>query len=136
MSSTPSSSECNGTAGSDTPVHHFSVPTGIALDQATGELYVLDGENGVVDVFGVKGEYLSQILLPASFSPENTPSVAVSGLSHHVYVADVRPPGVVYEFGPTGSLLGTWTGANTPAGSFARGEMGVAVDDGTGNRAG
>lgn len=57
---TPSSSECNGAAGSDTPDHSIS-PAGVAVD-ASGDLYVSDTAHHLVDEFGPSGNYLSQIV--------------------------------------------------------------------------
>jgi DNA-binding beta-propeller fold protein YncE len=136
-SATPSASECNGSAGSDTPAHGLSSrPRDVVLDQTTGEVYVLDTERGVVDVFGVSGEYLRQVSL--SSAPEGFPvgfayaSIAVSGFNGHLYVADFLG-GRVFEFDASGSYVATWTGSDTPAQSFEPGELSVAVDDASGD---
>jgi hypothetical protein len=139
---TPSASECNGVAGSKTPgAGGFVEPNGIAVDQATGDVYVVDASfenpNRAVDVFNANGEYLRQILLSSVPGGEARGSgVAVSDFSGHVYVADA-PTGLVYEFDAAGGWVATWTGANTPVGSFKNGpngygEVSVAVDDASG----
>jgi DNA-binding beta-propeller fold protein YncE len=129
-SATPSASECNGVAGSATPAGGFSQPRGIAVDQATGEVYVGDASNGAIDVFGSGGEYLRQILFSAIPGGGTGSGVAVDDFNGHVYVAN---PGerVVYEFDAAGAWVSTWTGANTPAGSFG-GYVNVAVDNTSG----
>jgi DNA-binding beta-propeller fold protein YncE len=138
----PSASECNGVAGSDTPAEHFSDPGGIAVDQATGEAYVVDADNGVVDIFSLKGAYLRQISLasiPGGFSPSETRGVAVDDFNGDVYVSDSGPK-VVYVFdAATGSYEATWSGSaetnppGTPAGSFGVGKVSVAADNARGD---
>ena len=134
-SATPSASECNGPAGSKTPSEHFSTPSGIAVDQGTGEVYVVDARDGVIDLFSPAGAYLSQILLssvPEGFSEGETRGIAVSHFNDHVYVADAGRD-LVYEFDATGNYVTTWAGANTPAGSFGGGYVSVAADDASGD---
>jgi DNA-binding beta-propeller fold protein YncE len=140
-SSTPSASECNGMAGSKTPAEHFSAPGGITVDQATGDVYVVDSTNGVVDVFGAVsggsgGGYLRQISLasiPGGFESGRMNGVAVSDFNGHVYVSDSGGTAGVFEFDGLGSYVATWTGENTKAGSFANyGYVSVAVDDASG----
>jgi DNA-binding beta-propeller fold protein YncE len=137
-SSTPSASECNGVAGSDTPAHGFSDPGGVAVDQATGDVYVVDAHHGVVNVFSSAGAYVRQLSLASilggfsALSETYTRGVAVDGLSGDVFVADSGRD-VVYEFDATGGYLTTWAGANTPAGSFGGGFVSVAADDVSGN---
>lgn len=133
---TPSATECNGPAGSATPAGGFNKPGGITVDQATGRVYVVDSNNSVIDVFSAGGAYQSQVLLssiPGGFAAGFTNGVAVDDLNGHLYVSDVNPS-VVYEFDATGSYLSTWSGSNTPAGSFG-GEafLSVAADDANGN---
>jgi DNA-binding beta-propeller fold protein YncE len=131
----PSLSECNGPAGSDTPAHGFFQPLGIAVDQATGEVYVLDAQHGVIDVFSVAGAYQRQIELaqiPGGFQPEQIRGLAASAFNGHVFVVDTVG-GVVHEFDAAGTYVTTWTGENTPAGSFGGGEPTVAAEDTNGN---
>ncbi len=133
-SASPSASECNGVAGSDTPAGGFNAPGGIAVDQATGEVYVVDANNGVVDVFSAGGAYERQISLasiPSGFSTLYTHGIAVNDFNGHVYIADSGQPRV-YEFNAAGEYVTTWTGANTPAESFGSGYVSVAADDTSG----
>jgi DNA-binding beta-propeller fold protein YncE len=86
---------------------------GIAVDQVTGAVYVLDdGGAGVVDVFNSSGVYQSQfgagVMKPAS-------TLAVDDSSEDIYVSGLE---MVYVFSAAGELLATWTGENTPAKSF------------------
>ncbi len=132
-SSTPSASECNGVAGSDTPAHGFDAPRGITVDQATGEVYVIDANHGAVDVFSAGGEYLPSSSLSlegieGGYSTLYTRAVAVDDVNGHVYLADSLTD-AVYELGASGEYLTTWHGTNTPAGSFGGAYVGVAADD-------
>jgi DNA-binding beta-propeller fold protein YncE len=134
-SATPSATECNGATGSQTPAGHFSTPSGLAVDEATGEVYVLDARDGVVDVFSPAGAYLRDILLtsvPEGFSEGETRGVAISDFNQHAYVADAGRD-LIYEFDATGSYISTWAGANTPAGSFGGGYVSVAADNASGD---
>ena len=133
----PSSSECNG-VGSDTPSHGFSGPRGLAVNQVTGEVYVLDAGNGVVDIFSQTGAYVRQI--PYAAIPEEgafpdgaqyVSGFAVSGFNGDVYVGDTLA-GRIYTFDGTGNYASTWTGSGTPT-SLAPSETSIAVDDGSGD---
>jgi DNA-binding beta-propeller fold protein YncE len=128
----PSASECNGVAGSDTPAHGLSTPGGVAVDQATGDVFVVDAHNSVVDVFNTAGAYVRQILLssvPGGFFAQYTRSVAVDDFNGDVYVADSGPE-VVYVFNALGEWVTTWTG--TPSGHFS-GFVSVAADNASGD---
>ncbi len=139
---TPSATECNGVAGSRTPAGGFRELRGVAVDQATGDIYVVDAsvtepESSVVDVFSREGAFLRQILLSSVpggieiYKAYAVSNVAVDDFNGHVYVADGSSTGL-YEFGVAGEWVATWNGSNTPAGSFA-GETSVAADDATGD---
>jgi hypothetical protein len=136
-SPTPSSSECNGPAGSETPDHGFVSLRGIAVNQVNGDVYVVDTQHGVIDVFGPTGAYQSQISL--SLAPEAFPGgfnytdgLAVPGSDGQIYVSDFLR-GAIDEFNANGEYVATLTGSNTPAGSIGNGESPIAVDDSTGN---
>jgi len=134
-STTPSASECNGVAGSATPAGGFNKPGGIAVDRATGDVYVVDANNGVVDVFSVGGAYLRQISLasiPGGFSAQYTRGIAVDDFNGDVYLSDSGTE-VVYVFDAAGGYVTTWTGSNTPQGSFGGGYVSVAADDANGD---
>jgi hypothetical protein len=114
---------------------------GVAVNQATGNVYVTD-ENGteesVVDVFNAAGAYQSQFGggVLGKYSSGNH-SVAVNDSTGDVYVADSESHHDVYVFNSLGVLQATWTGGgsapggNTPSGSFGYGNVYVAVDNST-----
>jgi hypothetical protein len=61
-------------------------PTSVAVDQATGDLYVADTNNRRVDKFGPSGEFLSAWGTGLAVSPPA--SVAVDQSTEDIYVAD------------------------------------------------
>ncbi len=107
-------------------------PGAVAVDHATGDVFVVDPPGGVVDVFSGTGSYLTQ------FGEGALEAVAVDEASGDVYVAD---PGAsaVDVFKPDGvggyELFSKWTGAGTLAGEFSE-VAGVAVDDSSSSAAG
>jgi hypothetical protein len=128
-------------AGNVTPAGAF-VPAGsfgIAVDQSTHHLYVLDAGHQVVDVFDATGAYLSQINDPAAAAVGlygcgggYADGIAVNATSGHVFVSDscsVKS----FEFDPSGSFVTAWDGTGTPAGSFGGGYTSVAVDNSSGD---
>jgi DNA-binding beta-propeller fold protein YncE len=131
----PSASECNGLAGSETPSGAFSNPDGIAVDQATGEIYVGDAADEVLDVFGSGGEYLRQISLApvaGELAASEPQGLAVSDFNGRVYLTNVVPA-AVFVFDAAGSFVETMSGADTPAGSFgAAAIVAVAVQNSSG----
>jgi DNA-binding beta-propeller fold protein YncE len=137
-SATPSASECNGVAGSDTPAHGFSRPGGIAVDEATGEVYVVDAYNGVVDVFSSAGAYVRQVSLgsiPGGFNAVYTRGIAVDDFNGDVFVSDSGSPNpvgenVVYVFNAAGVYQTTWTGI--PGQPFGNSYVSVAADNANG----
>ncbi len=102
-------------------------PGAVAVDHASGDVFVADPGRGVVDVFSSSGAYVAQFgggVLEAQ-------SVAVDESSGDVYVAEPFANAVLV-FRPDGSggyaLLSEWIGEGTPGGGF--GEVaGVAVDN-------
>src|ERR1022692_436769 len=81
-SATPSAKECNGSAGSETPAGSFE-PTGMAVD-SSGNLYVADHANNVIDKFSPAGAYIGQISDPHITGPA---SIALDG-SGNLYVTN------------------------------------------------
>ncbi len=110
------------------PPGGFENPLGIAVNQATGNVYVSDYSSGMIDEFNASKEYVSQIKVPGG----NPYSLAVdnSGGSSQgdVYVAGAAN-NIVYKFDalPDGSLV---PDATTPEIGFGLLErpVGVAVD--------
>jgi hypothetical protein len=105
----------------------------IAVDQASGDVYVEDWVWGTIYRFDGAGKYLGEITGAAV--PQHSlgifywySGIAVDNSSGpdkgDLYVAGTEN-GVVYRFSSTGTLLSEFNGAATPAGSF--GPVGVAV---------
>jgi hypothetical protein len=113
-----------------TGVAFTSLNGGITVNRVTGTVYVIDpssGGGGVVDVFNSSGEYQSQFGAGIFANPR---SVAVNDSTGAVYVGDSNTDDV-YVFDASGVLRATWTGGNTPDGSFGLGQVAVAVDNST-----
>jgi DNA-binding beta-propeller fold protein YncE len=103
-------------------------PGAVAVDHASGEVFVADRARGVVDVFSSSGQYLSTL-----GEDLEAQAIAVDEASGDVYVAEPLED-VVLIFKPDGphaySLLSRWSGSGTPDGGF--GEVtSVAVDNST-----
>ena len=105
-------------------------PGAVAVDHATGDVFVANPGRGVVDVLSASGGYLTSFgqALEAS-------AIAVDEASGDVYVTEPFQQ-VVRVFKPDGSggygLLSSWTGADNPNGSFGESELtGIAVDNST-----
>ncbi len=104
-SATPSSSECNGPAGSETAAGDM-LPAGLAVDDASGILYVADAKNDAILKFGPAGAYLGQISSPHVTAPN---SIAVDSTGA-IYVANSGPlfqetPGNLVKLSAAGELL-------------------------------
>jgi hypothetical protein len=102
-------------------------PAAVAVDGASGRVFVGDRLAGCVDVYGSSGEYETQ------FGEEGVEvaGVAVNEASGVVYVADSYEAAIrVYE--PDGGngyrLVARWLGQATPGKSFGE-VVGVAVDN-------
>jgi DNA-binding beta-propeller fold protein YncE len=128
--------ECNGAAGSLTPAGGLGEARGIAVDQATGDVYVVDAGDSVMDVFSVAGAYVaarsfSLASVPGGFSKNYQDGIAVDDKNGDVYMSESQTD-VVRVFTGAGVYVTTWTGSNTPAGSFG-GLVSVAADDSSGD---
>jgi hypothetical protein len=108
------------------PATKLQEPTALAIDHATGHVFVSDLSAGVIDVYGPSGTYLTQIGAGSLFAT----GVAVDEASGLVYAADSFENAVL-AYKPKGSgyeLLSEWTGEALPAQEF--GEItGLAVDN-------
>ena len=84
----------------------FAAPSGLAVDQSTGALYVSDGGNGVVDVFNSSGGYVSQFGngVPPGFKA----TVGVNDFTEDVYAFNGRI--AVFVFNALGEFLANWEG--------------------------
>jgi hypothetical protein len=138
-SASTSSSECDTSAPG---VPGGSLPgntrlTAIAVDPATGDLYVSSESNPTaVFEFSPAGAYLSQVSLPGSFKGPS--GLAVDDHSGDLLVQGAEVSGVVGLFTlSTGAYLESWTGSaltnppGTPDGTI--GNVGLAVDAGSGD---
>jgi DNA-binding beta-propeller fold protein YncE len=114
--------------------------SGVAIDQATGDVYVVDSGNNRVEEFEASGAYLSQF--GGGATPEGSFSgptaVAVDQQTGDVYVVDTGH-NVVDEFTANGAYLCELSGVGrgcqahpTEPSTFAV-PIGVAVDPTTGN---
>lgn len=110
--------------GSGAPSGVFVRPLGDAIDQASGDIYVVDASKNLVDKYTSAGVYAGVEITGAStpqtsFSVPEAVAVDNSGgvNTGDVYVAD-RNHGVVDRFDPTGAYLGqiTLPGGGTPSG--------------------
>lgn len=123
-SATPSASECDGLAGSETP--HGSIrPMGVAVD-SLGDLYVADDAHTVIDKFGPAGNYIGQIEDPHLKVEMATIAVDASG---NLYVSNVCllggcEGGNVVEFDAAGAFVSELVSSEAEA---------VAVDPATNN---
>lgn len=103
-------------------------PGVVAVDHATGDVFVADPGGGVVDVFNASGEYLTRFGVDLEAA-----GLAVDEATGVVYAAE-PVEGVVLAFAPDGSggyvLASRWSGEHVPGGAFGAGEvLGVAVDN-------
>ncbi len=125
---TDSPSTIFGTPGSGNG--QFSSPVGVAIDNASDDVYVVDQGNNRVERFDAEGKYISQLTgsetpagsfaAPGEVAVDNSSSPAKGD----VYVTDVGHK-VIDVFGPDGKYLSQIDG--TPS-SFAEELYGVAVD--------
>jgi DNA-binding beta-propeller fold protein YncE len=114
----------------------FSTPDGVAVNQITHDVYVVDTGNNRVEEFGASGEYLSQLTeVPASSGASVTglldapTAVAIEPSTDDVYVAD-SGHNVVDKFTSGGVFVSQLTGqplSSPEALSFSNPD-GLAVD--------
>jgi hypothetical protein len=108
-------------------------PGAVAVDRATGRVFLADPARGVVDVFDSAGAYVTQF-----GEGIGAGTIAVSESSGDVYLAESEA-GVLDVYKPNGSggyePLSGWEGANTPAKEF-NAISGVAVDNSSSASAG
>jgi hypothetical protein len=134
-SATASASECDS-ADPGAPDGSFSPAGlgsfGIAVDQATHDLYAIDAGHAVVDRFDSTGAYLSQVVLAPNVTPSSfADGIAVNPTNGHLFLSDSGPV-LAYEFDASGNYVKTLTGADTPDGSFGNGYISLALDDSSG----
>src|SRR5665213_1087494 len=120
--------------GNEGPGGALSKPTAVAVDESTGDVYVLDSESHRVEKFDSKGKYLSELTGTATGAVANPVAVAVDNSAGptkgDVYVADEGPNPdegrqVVDQFSSTGVYLGqlTATGNESAGNSTSPGHI-------------
>jgi hypothetical protein len=136
--------ECDS-AAPGTPDGAFKQPQAVAVDQATGDIYVADYVSTPpdyvhIDVFSPAGKYLSQLTGGSLPSGDFTGvfSMAVNDHTGQLLIANTfgqGTNGVVDVFdAATGAYVTSWDGYNTPAGSFGNfGGFSLAADNATGD---
>lgn len=118
--------------GTGTPAGSLTSPDGVAIDEASGDVFVADIGHDVIDQFDAGGRYLSQIDgsgtpagrltlgRPAALAVDNSGNPLDSSAGS-VYVTDVGA-NTVYRFDRTGTYGGEITRP------FSGGVFGVSVD--------
>lgn len=103
------------------------------MDRSSGDLYVVDGNNAVVDKYGPDGAFISSFGGPGSADGQlgqafffGASGVAVDQSDGDVYVTD-NVDNRVEKFDSSGLYLSQFNGTGTPAGSFST-PTSVAVD--------
>ncbi len=99
----------------------LNFPYGAAVDQATGDLYIADYNNGTVDKFDSSGAFVLSFTGSATPAGSFTPTGLATDSAGNVYVADIAN-GVIDKFDSTGKYLATF-GAGVLSST-----NGVAVD--------
>ncbi len=127
--------------GDKTGNPHIKKPTDLAVDKATGQVFVLDGAAKMVSVFRSDGALLYSIPIPSNPNDPNKmtnlTSIALDEANQEVLVSDHGPlvgfsfgglPGYVHIFSYTGEFRGQIQG-NLSGFRFSR-PQGLAVDSG------
>ena len=102
--------------GTKTPPKDFGSISGIGVDGTTGDLYVVDSEDAVVDEFNATGEYVGWLTATESggepqpfIGPVGVAVASAGSTKGDVYVTDsVRQ--VIDAFGPNTTVPGVETG--------------------------
>lgn len=117
---------------------NFERINGVAVDQQTGDVYVLDGEAGALEKFSAAGQplawggsagYISgnKITGLAPFTGSNKSQIAVDSTSHVVYVTEQHSIRAFHENGEAAEFT-AGPGANLSEIPSAGELVGVAVD--------
>lgn len=115
--------ECDGVPGSETPQGSIE-PTGVAVD-SSGDVYVADRGNKVIDEFSPSGAYMKQIELssdPDAQEEESALSVAPNG---DIYMLEYGHDTV--KLSQTGTFLSA-LGQEEPPGSSGHEPTAMSVD--------
>ncbi len=123
---------CTGPGGTCEPGQFVNNPSEIAVDQSSGDVYVVDAGQAL-DIFNSAGVFQSALtgprfegLLLDAAVDEATGQIFVSNDPFH----SRNEAGEVEVFSSSGAYEATWTGSNTPQGGFdIEGFDFVAVDN-------
>ncbi len=129
-----SESYVQGATLTGTPSGSFEDPEGVAVDDATGYVYVSDATANVVDVFSSSGEFLSQLtgMLGKGFVAFAKPTgLAVDQATNDLYVGDSHNQ-VVDVLGPLGEYVQNFPIGNETIFRFPSFTRSVAVNEFTG----
>jgi hypothetical protein len=85
-----------------TPAAPFHRINSLAVDGGNGDMYVAEGESGIVYQFSETGQYLGRLTGTPTAAFRSVRSLAVDPATHDVYVGDFREtePSVVDVYGP------------------------------------
>ena len=119
-----------------TTTGNFTSPTGIAVDNANGWIYVVDGNSTWprVEKFNLSGSFISQIPAFGTYGGTggngkfSQPQAVAVDSSGNLYVTDLEGGGeLVQKFNSSGTFLSQWGGQGTTTGTFSS-IVGIAVD--------
>jgi DNA-binding beta-propeller fold protein YncE len=120
------------------PIANFLVPSGLAVNQTNGDVYVAEGETAYdggtqsLYVFSSEGS-LKTTLQAHNHANYKLNGISVSTATGRIYVAE-DGAGRVILFNAAGAVEGEWEGLGTPQGEFDRRyglNVEVAVDNST-----
>jgi hypothetical protein len=107
---------------------------GIAVDQATGDLYVIDAGHEVTDVFDPAGAYLEQFTAaPAGLYNNYADGIAVNDKSNELLLSSSQSLETFRFDLATHAFIAAIDGSETPAGNFGTGYTSVAAADASGH---
>jgi DNA-binding beta-propeller fold protein YncE len=105
----------------------FNSPSGIAVNQATGEVYVLDRDNDRVQIFSATGTYLGKFGGTGTGDGQFTSpfAIAINPVTNNVFVTDEGRDDV-QEFTSAGGFVRRFGSAGTGNGQFDL-PLGIAI---------
>lgn len=109
-----------------TPAGPFQLINSLAVDGSNGDIYVAEGESGIVYQFSEIGQYLGRLTGTPTTAFRSVRSLAVDpAVPHHVYVGDDREtePSAVDVFGPNIVIPDVATGPATEVKTIGEGQI-------------
>jgi hypothetical protein len=117
---------------SDSPAGSFQ-PDKVGIDQSTGDVYVIDKANNVLDKFDSSGNYLSQIAVDGwGGSPDVAVDNSATASAGHVAIAPESGDVRVFDSSGTELFSIPATGNTTPDGAFDD-NCGLAINPANGD---